>query len=1066
VSDLEPGRKIDELLDRAFAAISEGDHATASVLAEQVLSIDRGNSDAEDLLAAPLDHGEIRRLTLLFADLVDSTALSTRIEPEVYRTAVGRYKDRVRDVIDRYGGYLGSTKGDGHMCVFGHPTAHENDVERAVLAGMDITREVARLSERLRRRFGFEIAVRVGVHRGTAYLDLEQNDVYGLAANMTARVCGLAPPGTVVVSAAVESLIRGNFELQELPAQSVKGIEEPVTPYLVVAEGTPVPPPGAGPLVGRQSELAHLRNSWSNAMEGVSNPAGLAFCGEAGIGKSRLAGAAVDLANRAGAVVLELNGSPFHTDVGLHPIRRLIERRCGIERDSSPTERLSRLAAEAQLRALASEQIIPLLAPVLGISPQAGYEPATADGHKLFGQIADGVRGYLLACADNGPALVLAEDMHWFDEDTVEVLDGLLANERGQLLVVMTSRDRSALPSDERTEVMDLKPLTDLEADELIVALNPNMTPQAREAVRRRCDGVPLYIDEVVAKLTAQPTDAAESTRVPDTLYEALLARVRSSRNAIRVVEAAAIIGSQVDRPLLLRTVELSEHDVDDAIRELTDGRVLEPLDAATWRFRHELLREVATELSPPSLRRRMHGRVADALVASASAGTTDWRVVAGHCERADRYDDAASAYQRASREAQRRGGILEARGYLTRGLAQVESMDPGPTRDRREVQLRLRRGFLFSAAEGSSSLNAAADFERCLQLRESGLSDDLLATLTALYGYYAIRADLRHALQVLEAVRAGVSDGRGASWPTLTAGFGMVAWYRGEFDSARAKLEEAASKLHQVGSAVFAAWFMPNDPIASVHTHLALARYIQGDLAGAEKSLTNTERRCDEVGLPQGPFSLSYARQLEVLMRIESRDLGQAAEVADELTSEAQRHGLDSWAIVGAAQKATIAALFALNAEPADATALHKHIATVTAIVDEWRAREIKSMITTYDGVIALLLIGTGQLAEARNRVDVGLALALETEMHYYDAELLRIRAHTLTDATKRTADLRAAIDLARRQGAYIFELRAAADDFELNGDPARQSLLDAVERFPVGSTWPELARARALLE
>jgi tetratricopeptide (TPR) repeat protein len=721
---------------------------------------------------------------------------------------------------------------------------------------------------------------------------------------------------------------------------------------------------------------------------------------------------------------------------------------------------------EARKLSLNADAVIPLLAPVLGIAPQAGYQPVTADGHKLLHEIADAVHNFLLACAGDGPALLVAEDMHWFDEDTVEVLGRLLAADLGSLLVVMTSRGRSVLPSNQRTEVMELKPLTDRESDELIVALNAHMTPEARNAVRRRCDGVPLYIDEVVAKLAAQPTDAAESTQVPDTLYEALLARLRSSRDAIRVVEAAAVIGSQVDRPLLLRTVELSEHDVDAAIRELTDGRVLEPLDAVTWRFRHELLREVATELSPPSLRRRMHGRVADALVVSASAGTTDWRVVAGHCERADRYDEAASAYQRASREAQRRGAIEEARGYLTRGLAQVERMDSGPTQDRSEVQLRLRRGFLFSAAEGSSSLNAAADFERCLQLRESELSNDLLATLTALYGYYAIRADLRRALQVLEAVHAGVSDSQGTSWPTLTAGFGMVAWYHGQFDTARAKLEEAAAKLHQVGSAVFASWFMPNDPIASVHTHFALACYIQGDLVRAEEQLSNTRRRCDELGLPQGPFSLAYARQLEVLMRIECRDLRRAAEVADELTSEAQRHGLDSWAMVGTAQKATVAALSALNTEPADAAALQKHTTTVTAIVDEWRAREIKSMITTYDGVIALLLIGTGQLPEARNRVDVGLALARETEMHYYDAELLRIRAHTHTDATKRTADLRAAIDLARRQGAYIFELRAAADDFELHGDPARQSLLDAVERFPVGSAWPELARAIALLE
>ncbi|MGV0791086.1 adenylate/guanylate cyclase domain-containing protein [Mycolicibacterium sp. XJ1819] len=216
--------KIDELLDRASQAISEGDRATASGLARRVLSMDSGNADAEELLAMPVEHGEIRRLTLLFADLVDSTELSTRVDPERYRTAVGLFKERVRDVIARYDGHISSTKGDGLLCVFGHPTAHENDVERAVLAGLDIAGETARLSDRIQRQFGFEIAVRVGIHRGVSYLDVEQDDVYGLAANMAARVSGLAPPGEVVVSSAVEALIGHLFDTHQLPARFVKGV--------------------------------------------------------------------------------------------------------------------------------------------------------------------------------------------------------------------------------------------------------------------------------------------------------------------------------------------------------------------------------------------------------------------------------------------------------------------------------------------------------------------------------------------------------------------------------------------------------------------------------------------------------------------------------------------------------------------------------------------------------------------------------------------------------------------------------------------------------------------------
>ena len=213
-----PTRTIDELLDRAIQAINSGDRATASALAEQVLAVDSGNQDAEDLLAAPAaGSGELRRLTILFADVVDSTALSTRVEPEIYRKVIGRYRQQVNDIIDRYEGHVFSTKGDGLLAVFGHPKAHENDVRRAVQAGLDITRDVAKLSEQVRSRFGFDISVRVGVHRGLVYLDVAQDDVYGLGANLASRVSGLAPPGSVVVSEAIAPLVRDYFDL-EAPA--------------------------------------------------------------------------------------------------------------------------------------------------------------------------------------------------------------------------------------------------------------------------------------------------------------------------------------------------------------------------------------------------------------------------------------------------------------------------------------------------------------------------------------------------------------------------------------------------------------------------------------------------------------------------------------------------------------------------------------------------------------------------------------------------------------------------------------------------------------------------------
>ena len=187
-------------------------------------------------MAAPADPGEIRRLTILFADLVDSTGLSTRLEPETYRTLVGRYREQVRETVSRFEGHVGSHQGDGLLAVFGHPAAHEDDARRAVLAGVEITRDVARLNQQAQRRFGVDISVRVGVHRGLVYLDTAQNDVYGLAANVAARVSGLASPGSVVVSDAVESLVRARFELEARPAAAVKGIEGLIAHHQVIGE--------------------------------------------------------------------------------------------------------------------------------------------------------------------------------------------------------------------------------------------------------------------------------------------------------------------------------------------------------------------------------------------------------------------------------------------------------------------------------------------------------------------------------------------------------------------------------------------------------------------------------------------------------------------------------------------------------------------------------------------------------------------------------------------------------------------------------------------------------------
>ncbi|MCW1822586.1 guanylate cyclase [Mycolicibacterium conceptionense] len=1057
---------VDQLLDRALLAASEGDRATAKLLAGQVLAVDRNNTDAEDLLAAPAEYGEIRRLTILFADLVDSTALSNRIDPETYRTIVGRYRDDVLRIVDRYEGHVGSTKGDGLLASFGHPHAHEDDVYRAVQAALDITRVIAELSTRVRRRFGVEIDVRVGIHRGIVYLDTAQDDVYGFAANLAARMCSLADPGTVAISAAVEPLVRGVFELRAQLPRHVKGVEDPVRHYQVIAERD-MTRAALSPLVGREREYAHLQRRWADATAGTLRTPGVAIQGEAGIGKSRLAWSAAELAAQSHGTVLQLIGSPFHTDVGLRPIRRLLERRCGIDRTSEPAERLQLLRSEIEQRALDPATVLPLLAPLLGIDPQVGYQPASAEGRKLSGRICGAVRDYLLACVRDTPALVVVEDMHWFDEDTTEVIQSLLAADLdGHVLIVMTSREQ-AVPASALTEVLDLKPLSDSETDELIVALHPDATPDQRHVVRRRCDGVPLYIEEVVAKLRTQPSDTSSVGGVPDTLYEALYARLKSSSNAIRVAEAAAIIGSRVERSLLSAVVDLDEQEVEHIVGELVQSRVLEPLDQNSWRFHHELLREVAAELSPPSLRRELHSRIADTLATAAAAGNPDWPLIARHYERAERYTEAAAGYAQASANARQRGALREALSYLTHAVTHVEKSPPGPDRDHLEVNLRLGRAFLAQAAEGVFSPNAAADFERCLHLCSSDLQDDeLLSTVMSLYPYYTMRADLERAQRLVESIRGSLVGPRRIFLPVNDFAFGMLAWFRGEFGYARTKMDTAARTLTEEGArALDAMLFMPNDPTAGLYAHLALSRCLDGDVAGVEAELGNAERRCAELPFPKGAFSLAYTRQIEVLIRIESGDLDRAAQAAVELGTIGEQHGFDSWELTGAAQHATVHALAALTGNAADGADLAPHIELLTGFVDTWRAVGVIALITFYDALLARLLIAARRFDEARARLQTGLELARQTRMSFYDAELTRLAAFTTDGRGPRRAALEAAMALGRSQDARVFELRSATDCFELLGEPARQALAEALHRFPSDCSWPDVIRARTIL-
>jgi class 3 adenylate cyclase len=1054
---------IDVLLERAVRAINDGDRATATSLAGQVLAVDRGNPEAEDLLTAPARFGEIRRLTIMVADLVDSTALSTRLEPETYRTLVGHYRDQALRVVNEYEGHVCSIKGDGLLAVFGHPKAHEDDVRRAVTAGLDIARAVARLSEQAERKFGVTVNVRIGIHRGLVYLDTDQDDVYGFAANLAARVCGLAEPGSVAVSDVIAPLVSHLFELDTRPAAPAKGIEGLLGHHRVVSERPELTPPRRTPLIGRDREQAWLQLSWQQAREGTLTSPGIGFWGEAGIGKTRLAREATELVRNSGAPVINLFGSPLHTDIGLHPVRRLVERRCGITRLTHGRERLRLLRAELHACGMDPDSVVPLFAPIIGVGPEHGYDPAAVEGHTLYESIGATARRYVLACIGDQPGLVVAEDLHWFDRSSLELINSLLTRADGHLLVVLTGRDGDWLRTDWPATYFEISPLSDKQSDALIDALNPSLTDDQRTAVRNRCDGVPFYIEHVVGELDV----AGASAGVPEALYEPLFARLNHPDvDVVPVVEAAAVIGRAGDIALLRSVVGPNATDVDDVVTKLVRARVLQRRGDDGWRFRHELLREVASELAPPSLVRDLHARAAHALVDAAPLVEPDWRVVASHFEQAEHFESAVDGYQKASVNARRRGAVNEAAACLTKALDQLDRSPAGPGRDRKEIAIRLERGFLVAAAQGSTSGSAPVDFQRCLELVSTGNYEaELLTTLAALIGYYVPRAELRRARGLLDSLSARITSDRAWSHPVIASSLGSVVWLQGDFASAREHLLGALADRSAADPSVLeTAWWVPVDPISNAHNFLALTHLVCGDLDRANDALGESIQRCAELGFPQNAHNRAHTYFMEIWARLESNQISDAATLTAELREQSEQSGLDLWRLVGATQHTTVKALAALDAG-ADADALATRAEKVVRMVDGARQLNLYSYLTFHDAVIGRLFIAAGQPARARERLQMALRHAEETGMHFYDAELTRLLAQTLTNPQERLNALATALRLARHQGATLFELRSLLDLLDHLEDGDRSEISDVVRRFAGDARWPEFARAQAIL-
>src|SRR5215510_12386635 len=455
---------------------------------------------------------ERRQLTVLFGDLVDSTALARQLDPEDYREVVRAYQATCATVIQRFDGTIAQYLGDGLLVYFSYPQAHEDDAQRAVRAGLGMLDALAPLQARLAAEKGIRLAVRLGVHTGLVVVGTvgtggrQEQLALGDTPNVAARLQGMAAPDTVVVSDATWRLVQGYFAGQDLGLLSLKGVETSVQVYRVLGPSGAqsrldvVSPRGLTPLVGREAEVALLRERWAQSRDGLGQV--VLLSGEAGIGKSRLVMALKEQVAGEPHTRWECRCSSYFQDSALYPLIDLSQRALQFGREEDPEAKLQKIVAVLQRYGLAQPETVALWAALLSVPLTERYPPLTLTPQRQKQKTLDAIVALLLALAAEQPVLLIVEDLHWIDPSTLELLTLLIAQgPTARLLLLLTYRPEFPAPWGASPSLTPLT-LTRLPRPQVAqmsvrVAGGKALPPEVVEQIVAKTDGVPLFVEEL-----------------------------------------------------------------------------------------------------------------------------------------------------------------------------------------------------------------------------------------------------------------------------------------------------------------------------------------------------------------------------------------------------------------------------------------------------------------------------------------------------------------------------------------------------------------------------------------
>lgn len=1020
-------------------------------------------ADAAAAPPLPTTLTERRPLTMMFVDLVGSSALGERLEPEDLMEVIRRYRELCGEAIRRYGGSIARQVGDGILAYFSYPLATENDPERAVRSALDIVRDVEHLASPAPE----PLQVRIGIATGRVIISdmlaggtADLRTIIGSPPNLAAKLQSMARPGGIVIAAETHERVRDLFVCEDLGQMAVTGFAAPRQAWRVLHElprrgwrpGVRAQRPT--PFCARRAELAFLGEHWSLATRGAGRA--VLIGGEAGIGKSRLIETFLALNCPEDCRVVPLGGSPFDIDSALLPFATWLRAEAGAE-DAGRTD----------------------LADLLGIAPTAsGLAHSPAQLREL---ILAALTNRLLAAAEAETLCIVVEDLHWLDPSSLEVLERLVARIAGRpMMLVMSARDGFAAPWLSHPAVSTLR-LSRLGPEDVAAIVSSLLDRAALpaplvEQVVRKSDGVPLFVVELLRGLL-NPDGSAAATlpgfalpdepdaEIPALLRDSLMARLDRAGLAKEVAQVAAVLGRSVRPDMLAEVASRPLAELDKPLSALVGAGVLfrdGGGPSETYTFTHALLRDAAYDSVLRDQRQGLHARIAELLPRhDPKAVEQQPELLALHLSEGGRPEAAAPYWMEAARRSLNRSALTEATRLLDRGLAALAKAPPSERRTDLKLRMLALLGPALLALRGPGSAEAQELYVNAYQLAQDVPED--LSHFPIYFGWWRISRDFGAKVQRANAL---LGRARQRSDDGLMLQAHHCAWA-----SHYCAGELAQSRDHAMaGLALYAGGdyrdharlYGNHDAKVCAHGELSEIYWLQGRSQRAmaqEREAVAWAYELKHLG------SVAHALDYRLIHRAWRRDLAEVFSLAGEMADFATEHALaDHHA------KALIFRGWAM--------AMGEDIAAGRRMLEEGIARQhaigTDEDFPIYVSLLAEVLLRAGEADRALVEVQraqegfdrIGLSVAIPELVRLHGEALLATNPGAGADALGRFDEARR---MAEGQGAAMLGLRAAISASRLLlrlGEPAdgARMLRQALAELPEDGGCADREEAEAL--